>query len=425
METRARYVLIGAFTVLGFLAMLVFLLWFGKSQSDRQFAYYDVLFDNVSGISRGADVRFAGLSVGQVTALNLDRENPAKVRVRLEVDARAPVKTDSTTTLEQQGVTGLAAVSIAAGSPGAPLARDVTDGVPTLPSGRSTLQSLTEDAPQLISEALDAMSKVNAMLSDENQQKIQGILDNVEDGSEQLKTAIGGLDETMNNISGAVSALSGIKDELSPLSERAAKVLDSADAAIADIRGLKDQAGGVLDSGQKAMTSASDAIENDLRPALADLEKSSASLRELMDKLGPQADGLISTWTTTGERLTARVDQAEGLITSVKKTADAFDAETMGKVNKALDRLANDLPQITGDLRQAARNASDAFTGLGQLANDSRKPVADFLRSGLPQFTQLAGEARRLVQSLETTATRMGRNPAGTLLNTDKPEFRR
>ena len=63
METRARYVLIGAFTLLGFLGILVFLLWFGKAQSDRQFSYYDVLFDSVAGISRGSEVRCAGLGV--------------------------------------------------------------------------------------------------------------------------------------------------------------------------------------------------------------------------------------------------------------------------------------------------------------------------------------------------------------------------
>ena len=52
METRGRYVVIGAFTVFGFAGLMAFLMWFGVAQSNRQFAYYDVLFDSVSGITR-------------------------------------------------------------------------------------------------------------------------------------------------------------------------------------------------------------------------------------------------------------------------------------------------------------------------------------------------------------------------------------
>ena len=42
METRANFVLIGAFTILGFLGLLLFLMWFAKLEMDRQFAYYDI-----------------------------------------------------------------------------------------------------------------------------------------------------------------------------------------------------------------------------------------------------------------------------------------------------------------------------------------------------------------------------------------------
>ena len=51
METRANFVLIGAFTILGFLGLLAFLLWFAKLEVDRQFAYYDIYFTGVSGLS--------------------------------------------------------------------------------------------------------------------------------------------------------------------------------------------------------------------------------------------------------------------------------------------------------------------------------------------------------------------------------------
>ena len=50
METRANYVLIGAFTLAGILGTLGFILWLAKVQVDRQFAYYDIRFDAVHAV---------------------------------------------------------------------------------------------------------------------------------------------------------------------------------------------------------------------------------------------------------------------------------------------------------------------------------------------------------------------------------------
>ena len=98
METRANYILIGAFTLFGIFASFGFMLWLAKLDVEKQYAYYDVLFDNVSGLSMAGGVRFNGLPVGQVVGLALDDEDPSKVRVRLEVDAKTPISTETTAT---------------------------------------------------------------------------------------------------------------------------------------------------------------------------------------------------------------------------------------------------------------------------------------------------------------------------------------
>ncbi len=119
MEIRANFLLIGAFTLFGILGSLGFFLWLAKVEVDRQYAYYDILFEDVSGLGEAGSVRYNGLPVGQVVWLSLDRADPSKVRVRIEIDAGAPVKTDTVVTLELQGVTGVSYVSLAGGSPGA------------------------------------------------------------------------------------------------------------------------------------------------------------------------------------------------------------------------------------------------------------------------------------------------------------------
>lgn len=117
METKANYVLIGAFTIAGFLGMLLFLMWFAKLQLDRQFAYYDIYFPEVSGLGVSSEVLFAGLSVGKVVDMQLSPSVNGAVRVRVEVAEDTPVRTDSRASIEIQGVTGIANVAITSAGP--------------------------------------------------------------------------------------------------------------------------------------------------------------------------------------------------------------------------------------------------------------------------------------------------------------------
>ncbi|MBL4559095.1 MAG: MCE family protein [Rhodobacteraceae bacterium] len=149
METRANFVLIGAFTLAGFAVLLLFLMWFARIELDRQYDYYDTDFPSVSGLSSASSVRFAGLPVGQVVDVSLSPDQSGRVRVRIEVAADTPVRTSSVATIESQGVTGVSYVGLSAGDPRDPLLSATSaDQVPQIPAGRSALQTLTEGAPR-------------------------------------------------------------------------------------------------------------------------------------------------------------------------------------------------------------------------------------------------------------------------------------
>lgn len=425
METNARHVLIGAFTVLGFVAMAAFILWFGAAQSQRQFARYDLLLDSVSGISRGTEVRFAGLAVGQVQSIALDRSGSGKVRVKLELDSATPVRTGSLATLEAQGVTGTANVSISAGTPDQPLLADTVEGVPVIPAGRSTLQALTENAPALLDQAVAAMEQVNEILSAENRARMTSILANVDQASARLDRTLANADTAMAQVGEAIGALDGLTTTVNGLSADASRVMASADTAIKDLGTLKGRAEAVLDSAGRAIGSAETAVTEDLRPALKDLSATAESLRGSADAILPQARDALTTWTGTGERLTARLDETQALIASLTRSADAVNPATVAKLNGALDRVATDLPTITADLRGAASSAETAFVSLNDLTTRASKPLNDFLSNGLPQASRLLGDLRALTGSLNSLVTRLRSNPAGAILNSDKPEFRR
>lgn len=79
METKANYVLIGSFTILTGLALLIFGLWAAKYSSDRTWQNYRVVFrEAVTGLSVGSPVQYNGIAIGSITNSLSPRTTRAK-----------------------------------------------------------------------------------------------------------------------------------------------------------------------------------------------------------------------------------------------------------------------------------------------------------------------------------------------------------
>ena len=258
METRANYLLIGAFTLAGFLGLLGFFLWFARVELDRQFDYYDVLFSSVSGMSTASEVRFAGLPVGQVVEVALDPGQSGLVRVRVEVEAGTPVRTSSVATIETLGVTGVTFVAITAGDPADPLLREVSeDPIPDIPSRRSPLQSLTEDAPQILEEILQVSRSVSDLIGPQTQDRVSAILANVEAASGNFDRALRDFSEMTETIASATEDIDRFTGRLEAISETASTTLQRADTTMQQVADLATRAQETLAASDAALSHAS------------------------------------------------------------------------------------------------------------------------------------------------------------------------
>ena len=116
METRANYVLIGAFTLAVIVGVFGFVYWFQNIGGTGERAFYRVVFDgSVSGLRTGASVLFNGIRVGEVTGLSLDPKRPKQVVARISVDKGVAIRADTEIGLEFQGLTGISALSLKGG----------------------------------------------------------------------------------------------------------------------------------------------------------------------------------------------------------------------------------------------------------------------------------------------------------------------
>ena len=288
METRARYVLVGLFTLFSVLATLGFILWLAKVQLDRTYAQYDIRFDSVAGLGVASSVQYNGIDVGRVLTIALDSEDPALVRVRIEIYASTPVRSDTTATLSSQGVTGVSYVGLEGGSPDAePLVAKGPGRVPVIASKPSLVQGLITDAPDLLAEAISLMRDIRTFTTPENGAAIAAILKNVE-------TATARIDDVANRTETVMAA--------------AAATLARADTALI-------QAEAAFATGNDVMGKELPALVATLKGAVEDVGRSAAGLEDFTQNGLPQFTALASdarALVSSIGALTARIGSDPG-----------------------------------------------------------------------------------------------------------------
>lgn len=426
METKANYVLIGAFTIAGFLGMLGFLMWFAKLQIDRQFAYYDVYFTEVGGLSISSDVQFAGLRVGTVVDMQLAPDAAGPVRVRVEVAEDTPVRSDSSASLVAQGVTGVSNVAISAGTASAPLLRDTSDdAVPVIPASRSALQALSDEGPEMLSRLNQVAEQLTELLGEENQTRVENILTNVEHSTANL-------DQAMDDISSATEAIGIAAEGIARFGEQMHGLGETADAALQQFTQAATTADGTLQSATATLDELRDYVSGDLRGLTQRLDETAASLQSdvtrLADRAGTSLDKLDETLGVGDAALESAnraFDGADRVLNNDLGPVIADFRVTLGNLNEAIASVSDDLPQITASLRDAADSAERAFASLRSMVDGASGPVRAFTRDALPQFTRMSVELRGLVDNLNQLVTALRRNPAQIFTGPNTPEFRR
>ena len=404
METRANYILIGAFALAGFLGIFAFFLWFANIQLDRQYAYYDIDFSTVSGLSDASDVRFAGLPVGQVVSVRLSPQNDGRVRVRVEVDAATPVRTDSVATIEAQGVTGVSYVAISAGAPEtALLAAASPNEVPMIEAGQSVLQSLSQDAPEILAETLEVVRDLRQLIGGENQRRVQTILENVEQSSASFAQALEGFSAVSGTVSNFAREIDRFNTTLDTLTKDASGVLAAVETTLASIDVLSADARRVLAQGNDALAQAENTISTadryiseELGPATTRLSLSVTEIETRFAALSESATGLMSTYSETGEAATERLNEARETLAATNELIARID-QAMTSVDAAAQRLdgliAEEAEPLIAELRVATTEATSVIELIGETAETNLPAILTEIRTA----TETASEVVKTV----------------------------
>lgn len=182
METRAPFVIVGAFVLAAIVAVFGFVYWLQNTGGLGPRTAYRVQFEgSVPGLLVGAAVLFNGIRVGEVTDLGLAPGNPRGVNATVSVASTTPVRADTKVGLEFQGLTGVPVIALEGGTMVAK-----TGEVPVLIAEPGAGQGMTQ-------AARDALRKVDSVLS-ENSGALKDTISNFKVFSEGLARNTGKLD---------------------------------------------------------------------------------------------------------------------------------------------------------------------------------------------------------------------------------------
>lgn len=294
METRAHHVLIGSLTVLLVVAALLFTLWLGKSQSDRAFNSYEVIFEEtVTGLSKGSAVEYNGIRVGDVSSLWLDPSDPRKVRALIRVMPEAPVKQDTRARLAITGVTGTAIIQLLGGTPESPPLETQPGDPGVIVADPSPIARLMSGGEDLITSITRLLEQANRMFSEDNITRFGQIVAHIEQATGNLADQRGGLDQAMTQLNTTLTEASQVLRSLDRLLDQEGRqVLEQAAATMSSLQRSSRELENLLVENSQSLESGVQGLAG-LGPMLKDLGDALGSLRMFTRRLEEDPSGYL------------------------------------------------------------------------------------------------------------------------------------
>ena len=278
METKGNHVLIGLFAVCVVVAAFAFVFWFHNISGTSKRVSYLVRFDGAAaGLRPGSAVLFNGIRMGEVTKLTLNPDDPHQVLATIEIDARAPVRTDTQVGLDFQGLTGIASVSLTGGSKDAPVFARFDDEPPMLIADASASQDVTR-------AARDVLKRVDTLLAE------NGTLHNTFKNIETFSATLGE-NGSLNN---AVKSIEVFSKTLADNSKRIDNIL----AGLENLSGGPDGKGDI----QEAARSIRQLAEN--------LDKRTSEIAGGINRFSAAGARELEAFAAEGRRTLSDIDRA-------------------------------------------------------------------------------------------------------------------
>jgi phospholipid/cholesterol/gamma-HCH transport system substrate-binding protein len=299
MEREANHAAVGAFVLIVALVGALFIYWYSDSRDHKSFRRYEIYFDgSVSGLERGAAVRYLGVGVGRVQQLHIDPRDAGRVQVIVDIDSSTPISDKTLAELQLQGVTGLLYIDLQQIRPNLPVP-PLVPGIeyPVIRSARSRFDVFLARLPDVLASAGEVVDRAARALSDQNITAITHALANIDKASE-------GLPKTLRDVNGLVTELRAATSDLAASAQGARQIVDKAGpevvASVQRVHVVADNLANATDQIQKLIGDNRQDLRSFTRDGLPELERllregraAAQELRELSASLKENPSQLL------------------------------------------------------------------------------------------------------------------------------------
>jgi len=272
MEREANYAAVGAFVLVVALVAALFVYWYSDSREHKVFRRYEIYFDgSVSGLERGAAVRYLGVGVGRVQQMHIDPRDPGRVQVIVDIDSSTPISDRTLAQLELQGVTGLLYIDLQQLRADVPLPPPVA-GIeyPVIRSARSRFDLFLARLPDVLASAGELVDRAARALSDKNITAITNALNNID-------KATAGLPQTLHDVNALVIELRGAAADLGASAKGARQIVDQGGPevvhALQRVRAVADNLANATDQIQQLIGDSRQDVRSFTRDGLPELQR--------------------------------------------------------------------------------------------------------------------------------------------------------
>ena len=297
MEREANYAAVGAFVLIVALAGALFVYWYSDTREHRDYSRYEIYFTgSVSGLEKGAAVRYLGVPVGRVIDLRIDPRDSSRAEVIVDVDA--PVSEHTVAELNLQGVTGLLYIDLSEDRSGKSLPPPVaSQRYPVIRSAPSRFDVFLAGLPELVAAAARLVGRANRLLSDENIAAVTSAVGNIDKASESLP-------KTLHDLNSMIAELRGASSELAASASVAHGMLTSVDpdvrASAQRMRVIADNLADASSQLDKAIAENRQDVRSFTRQGLPEIERfvregraAARDIRELSNSLRENPSQLL------------------------------------------------------------------------------------------------------------------------------------
>ncbi|MGS2743482.1 MlaD family protein [Halomonas sp. LS-001] len=302
METRAHHIVIGLFTLLTLLAAVAFSLWMAQASVQREYAYYEVVFNRaVSGLNAGSRIEFSGLEVGNVVEMRLSPDDPRQVLALIRVDQGVPIREDTQARLGLANITGSMTLQLSGGSPDSPRLETTQQAPAQITAAPSPIDSLLSDGEAVVSNVSQLLSNLNTLFEEESTQRINRIIANTEAITAGIADVQPQVAQSLEELDSLLAQASRSLQQFDTLSQSANQLLvEDGSALMQSANQTANNLNATTLTLQQMLTDNAPALENTLH----NMETGSQALPDILQELQTTLENL--------NRITRRLEDNPG-----------------------------------------------------------------------------------------------------------------